>query len=387
MKRVRFIANYGLPVVAVPFFVLTLILALSAKVEAQSIKPSIEIYSDYTYDLTEGKEDYNSFNIKRAYLGVKGSLTNEDAKEMKINYRLTLDVGDYSDVAAKGTYEVTNVNGKEQVDVKSSKINGLSIAFLKYAYLELEDMGIKGLTLQLGMVPTPWVSFEDKFVGMRWWSPSFTDRAKILNSADKGFNLSYKLPAKYGEVVLSAINGEGYKNIEDTKVKDLLARISIRPLPEMDIVKGLMLHYYIGYGKANTDKTKPDAESVRQRMSFGLSFDSDYFLMLGQYLLTEDGFDSEQTKIAKGAGYSISTRVKLEKLLASNQTGLFFRYDKYDPNTDKEKDSKDTIIVGPYYYFVDEKAALGLNYTREVFEDKDKYKDVSQIILQALVKY
>ncbi|MCX7958730.1 MAG: hypothetical protein N3B13_06760, partial [Deltaproteobacteria bacterium] len=163
--------------------------------------------------------------------------------------------------------------------------------------------------------------------------------------------------------------------------------ISLRPMPEMDIVKGLMLHYYIGYGEANVDKTNPNAESVRQRMSFGLSFDHDYILLLGQYLMTEDGFDSDKTKIAKGAGYSVSTRIKLEKLLDSNETGLFFRYDNYDPNTDKDKDGKNIIIVGPYYYFINGKAAIGLNYTKEMFEDTEKNKDISQVILQALVSY
>lgn len=353
-------------------------------VEAQTIKPSIDIFADYTYDMTNGKQDLNSFNVKRAYLGVKGSLTKEDAEGMKVNYRLTLDVVDFSDIGAKGSYEVKNVDGKDQVEVMSAGTNGLYMSFLKYAYLELEDMGLKGLKLQFGQIPTPWVSFEDKFVGMRWWSPSFTDRAKVLSSADRGLSLSYNLPAKYGEVFVSAVNGEGYKKPEDTKMKDYLARISIRPVPDMDIVKGLMLHYYIGYGKTNVDKTNPDAESVRQRMSIGLSFDHDYFLLLGQYLLTEDGPDSKTTK---GAGYSASSRIKLEKLLESNQLGLFFRYDRYDPNTDKDKDGKDIIIVGPYYYFIDNKAAIGLNYTKEMFEDTEKYKDISQVIFQALISY
>ncbi len=111
------------------------------------------------------------------------------------------------------------------------------------------------------------------------------------------------------------------------------------------------------------------------------------FLLLGQYLMAEDGFDSENTKISKGAGYSVSSRIKLEKLLESNQTGLFFRYDKYDPNTDKDKDGKSILIAGPYYYFVDNKAAIGLNYTKEMFEDTEKNKDISQVILQALVSY
>ncbi len=368
-------------------FLVLIFFVWGADADAQSIKPQAEIYGDYTYDMTESKNDINSFNIKRAYFGVKGSLVKDNEGGMKVNYRLILDVGEFSDLGAKGTYDVKNVDGKDQVEIKSAGANGLYIAFLKYAYLELQDMGLSGLTLQLGQIPTPWISFEDKFIGMRWWSASFTDRNKLLNSADRGLSLSYNLPAKYGEIVLSAVNGEGYKKPEDTKMKDFMARISVRPVPNMDIVKGIMLHYYIGYGKANTDKTNPDAESVRQRMALGLSFDSDYFLLLGQYAMTEDGLDSDNTKITKGVGYSVSTRLKLEKLLDSNSTGIFFRYDHYDPNTDKDKDAKSIIITGPYYYFVNDRAGIGLNYKKEMFEDTEKHKDISQIILQALVKY
>ncbi len=366
--------------------VLALFIGISGAM-AQSIKPHAEIYADYTYDMTEGKEDINSFNIKRTYFGVKGSLMKEEEKGFKVNYRLTLDIQEFSDFGANGTYSVSSVDNKDQIEVKSAAANGSYLAFLKYAYLELENMGINGLTLNLGQIPTPWIGFSDKFVGMRWWSPAFTDRHKMLNSADRGLSLSYKLPSKYGEVVLAAVNGEGYKKPEDTKMKDFMARISIKPLPEMDIIKGFMLHYYLGYGKANTDKTDIDAESKRQRMIFGLSFDSDYILLLGEYTMTENGFDSESTKVANGAGYSISSRLKLEKLLNSNSTGIFFRFDNYDPNTDKEKDGKSIIIVGPYYYFVNDRAAIGLNYTKEMFEDTDKYKDISQFILQALVAY
>lgn len=368
------------------FTPLILILLTSTSM-AQSIKPSFDIYADYTYDMTEGKRDINSFNIKRAYFGVKGSLTDEKTEGLKVNYRLTLDIGEFSDIGAKGIYNVKEIDSKDSVDIKSSSANGFYIAYLKYAYLELEDLGIKGLKFQLGQIPTLWVSFEDKFLSMRWWTSSFTDRSKVLSSADRGISLLYSLPAKYGEVALSIVNGEGYKKPEDTKMKDYGARISIRPLPDVDIIKGLMLHTYLHYGKANYDTTYPDAESVRERMVFALSFDYEYLDLLGQYLMTEDGFDSDNSKVANGSGYSIAMKVKLEKLLNTNQTGLFLRYDHFDPDTNKEKDAKSIIIAGPYYYFVNNRAAIGLNYTREMFEDTEKYKDISQLILQALISY
>lgn len=386
MKRMKSFFRASFWILLLPFILIGVI-CLPEIAKSQTIKPSFEIYSDYTYDMTEGREDINSFNIKRTYFGVKGSLTKEDTDGLKVNYRLTFDIGEFSDIGAKGSYEVKEQDGKDQIEVKLSGINGLYLTYLKYAYMELKDLGTSGLTLRFGQIPTPWISFEDSLVGMRWWTSSFTDRAKVLNSADRGLSLSYALPSKYGDITLSVVNGEGYKKPEDTKMKDYLTLISLRPLPDMGLLKGLMLHYYFVYGKANIDKTQSDAESLRQRMIFAFSFDSDYFLVLGQYLMTWDGFDSDTTKETEGSGYSVSTRLKLEKLFDSNPMGIFFRFDHFDPNTNAEKDSKDTIIAGPYYYIIKEYGAIGLNYTREIFEDSEKQKDISQLILQLMIKY
>lgn len=362
--------------------VIIVMLCATTILYAQSISPSTEVFPDYLYDLSEGKKDFNSFSVRRAYLGVKGSFMKPEEEGLKINYRVTIDVKDFSDISSVSVDKETNA-----VTVKNSSINGFYVGFLKYAYLEMQDLIVKGLKLQLGQHGIPWVRMDEHLSGMRWWGPSFTDRIKKISSTDRGISILYDLPAQYGDIHFSIVNGEGYNSPELSKDKDFMGRISVRPSPDMDYLRGLMLHIYYGYGRTNEDKRNLDSEGIRERLVLALSYDSPYITTMGQYLAAKDGLDTKDTEPFESSGYAVWAKLKFERLLnIENETGIFVRFDSFDDKKKEKSDSHTYYIGGPYYYFVKNKVALGLDYSVKSYKEGSK-TDEKFLILHGLIKY
>lgn len=349
---------------------------------SQEIKPSIEIFSDFTYDLTEGKKDLNSFNIKRAYLGVSGNFYKNEENKLSLNFKVTTDMTELSDIAKKDKYDVQN----NEVNLSGSKYNGFYSEFLKYAFVEIENPFVNGLKLIFGQHNVPWVSYEEHLSGLRWLGPVFSDKIKKLSSTDRGISLLYKFPNNFGDTHISLVNGEGYNAPETTKDKDFMLRISLRPLPFIDYVKGLMLHGYYGYGRANIDGLNNDAEGIRKREILALSYDFEWVTLMTQYLRTVDGKDTDGAKPINGSGYGIWAKAKLGSLFGSNDTGLFVRYETFDPDDKKDNDGTNRFILAPYYYLVNGKLGIAVQYYNEKYEDS-KLKDTNQILFNMIGKY
>ncbi|MGB9600175.1 MAG: hypothetical protein ACPL7I_06455, partial [Myxococcota bacterium] len=302
--------------------------------------------------------------------------------KFSLNFKLTTDIVELSDIAKKDKYSVED----NEVKLSGSKYNGFYGEFLKYAFIEFENPFVKGLRLVFGQHNVPWVGYEDHLSGMRWLGPVFSDKVKKLSSTDRGISLLYKFPADFGDMHISIVNGEGYNAPETTKDKDYMLRISVRPLPFIEYAKGLMLHGYYGYGRADIDGLNNEAEGVRKREILALSYDFEYLTILGQYLRTLDGKDTEGSSPIEGNGYGVWAKIKLASLLDSNDTGLFVRYEAFDPDDKKENDSTSRFIIAPYYYFVNGKVGMAIQYLNEKYEDS-KLKDTNQILLNVIGKY
>ncbi len=357
-------------------------LFLSFNLLAQEIKPSVEIFSDFTYDLTDSKKDFNSFNVKRAYFGVSGNFYKNQETKFSLNYKLTLDIAELSDIAKKDKYTVKD----DSVSLSGSKYNGYYSEFLKYAYIEIENPFVNGLKIVFGQHNVPWVGYEEKLSGMRWLGPVFSDRVKKLSSTDRGLSLLYGFPKDFGDVHISVVNGEGYNSPDTTKDKDIMLRLSIRPLPFLDYVKGLMLHGYYGYGRANIDGLNNDAEGMRKREIIALSYDHEFVTTMFQLLRSLDGKDTNGNEPVEGNGYAFWIKLKINSLINSNDAGLFFRYESFDPDSKKDSDSSDRIAIAPYYYLVKDKLGLALQFANETFEDS-KLETNRQIMFNIIGKY
>lgn len=153
-------------------------------------------FLQYSYNLSENTEDYNSFDVTRLYLNFKVSLSEN------IKVRATTDI------------------------LRQSEAINLIV---KYIYIRYEKL-FSIINLKAGLIDTPWIGYEEKIWEFRVVSPVFLDLEKRLNSADLGIEINTKLPENYGEIVISTINGEGYKKPEINKFKDIQTRITIVPL-------------------------------------------------------------------------------------------------------------------------------------------------------------
>jgi hypothetical protein len=124
----------------------------------------------------------------------------------------------------------------------------------------------RGSYVELGMVHTPWIDFEEKVNRYRMQDSLFLERVGIMSSADLGImavgllggetpegatsGLSGAYPGRYGSFAVGVYNGGGYTVAEQNTNKVIEGRLSIRPLPAS--VSGLQVSYFGVSGRGNT---------------------------------------------------------------------------------------------------------------------------------------
>jgi hypothetical protein len=157
-------------------------------------------------------------------------------------------------------------------------------------------------------------------------------------------------------------NGAGYHASEKNQNKPIEARLTVRPLP--DIVPGLQLSYFGIWGKGNTDK-KP-TWTVNNGF---VSFEHEYVALTGQYYSgqgRQNGADDKDND-----GYSIFAELKPLKKFS-----IIGRYDKFDPNDDKDDDENSRYIIGAAYHIDKQhKNMVLLDYDHVDYEQKGKTDD------------
>jgi len=356
---------------------LSCVFLAGAQTHAQYLKVGGEVFLNYGLELTpEDAKGTNYFDVGRVYINFKGSFMDKETEGLKINYRVTTDIKGFSDFGKSGEYEPDATTGTTSVD--DAKANGYYMSFLKYAYIEFEDL-LPNLKIRLGQNATPWVGYEDKIGKMRWWTKSLPDAEKKLSSVDRGISLLYAIPGGYGDMHVSFHNGEGYHHPEVSKHKDIAARLSLAPFAKIDSLKGLKVHGFFQYGV-------PESDVVRNRFIGALSFDNNYVTFLGEMMMTWDGQKDDKVK---GLGSQGMFKLKFGKMAhTKNDFGLYGRVDYFDTDTSSEDNAHIRLIAGPYAH-VHKKVAFGLDYTMVAME-ADGYdfgKSESILFLHCIFKF
>jgi hypothetical protein len=281
-----------------------------------SLKVGVTIFADYTLtespkatDATGAKITANGFNIGRSYINVTGSVT------PRISFRITPDIARATD----------------------GSLSGSQLFRLKYAYFNValpHDMSVR-----FGMQQTPFVDGQESVYRYRFQGLSFSENDAALASSDIG--LSWRTPlGKYGDVHVGVYNGEGYNKPEVNAQKAFMARVTVRPLPDHSVAKGLRLTgYYHG------DAYVKDAPRTRAmgtvwfehaRFNAGL----DLLKKVDQPLPTA-------TKVT-GEGLSVFVTPFFDRK-GRGLEGLL-RMDFFDPNVDVAG-SQRRLIAGLAYWF------------------------------------
>jgi hypothetical protein len=310
----------------------------------------------------DGGSGYSQFAIKRGY------------------FRVTKELLPWFD--AHMTLDVTTVKDPEdEPEDKPNNLDGSIAVRIKYAYGKFKLPDFAFFTkpfVEVGVVHMPWLDFEEHINFYRCQDTMFMERNGLFNSADIGLTfvsllggempkeyqekVSSYYPGRYGSMSVGIYNGGGYHASEKNQGKPVEARLTLRPLP--DVVPGLQVSYFGIWGKGNTSDN-PDW-NVNSGM---MSFEHEYVVLTGQYY-SGKGNQKGSDEYDKD-GYSIFTEIKPHKKFS-----IIGRYDRFDPDTDKDDDENSRYIVGAAYH-IDKphKNMLLLDYDTVDYEQKGKSDD------------
>jgi len=140
---------------------------------------------------------------------------------------------------------------------------------LKYGYVQFvagRFGPLNGTRFRVGVLPTPWLDFEQRVNDFRVQGPMFLNRERVFISSDFGVSFSADLggpidasyrenvnrrnAGRWGSVAAGVFNGGGYNEIEQNENSVLQGRLTLRPLP--DVLPGLQASLGVGTGKGNT---------------------------------------------------------------------------------------------------------------------------------------
>jgi hypothetical protein len=295
--------------------------------DAAPEKPTVEVgglvFSHYAYVLTDGADGYNEFGIDRAYFIAKAKITK------RIGARITLDAGRLDPL-------VTTAGETYTLDTKYR-------VFLKHAWLEWKDWA-PGMSVKAGMIDTPMVPWEEKFLGTRYIGKVFADDQKQFGSADLGVNIGGEHAGGVVSWTAGVYNGEGYDKPETNSGKALEARITVDPLGKNDKMK-LPITGFVDYNSQG-----PDADAILLYEA-SLGYKMKFVTIYGEYLGKSQGDVS-------GSGYSATLLPGMPKY-----GYLVARYDHFDPDGSVDKDGNDKLVIGAGHDFFD-KVSLAATYER-----------------------
>ena len=155
-------------------------------------------------------------------------------------------------------------------------------AFLKHAFLE--GRLAEAASIDLGLIYTPWVDYEQKLWKYRYISQVYADRAGFAHSADAGIGVHGKVSMI--DYHVAVLNGGGYSNTVETKGNDLELRVGATP------VKGLTvdLGYRSGYMASKTIAAPiGDDHTLIQLMA---TYSRDQWRVGGNYVSNEIIYDN-----------------------------------------------------------------------------------------------
>ena len=295
------------------------------------LRPELKLYADFEMDVSDD-DLANAFHISRAYIGFRATITDW------LSGRITYDVTHAKDLGSSGSSSVDN----GEITIDSSGVSGSELGRLKYGYIDLAWSDLN-LHARLGIVQTPWIGWIEHIEDTRFLRKVMIENEYHYPSADFGLTLLGEVGDMFA-YHLGVYNGCGYHGVERSEGKDVIGRLSLRPLPEVDGFEGLVLSGY-----AQVEVAAPD-DGTHRRFGGALTYrladeitsnDSGHAHgeTLAAWIQTFMGQDGPNDAFVDSFGLSVGTRVELPEDLF-----IIGRLDRFDPNMDVEEDTIWTVI-------------------------------------------
>ncbi|HPS65651.1 MAG TPA: hypothetical protein PK447_08755 [Ignavibacteria bacterium] len=340
----------------------------------------------------------NSFYLERAYINVNASLTPE------IKARFTPDI-----------YQATDNAGKTQYFYQ------VKFAYVEYTPLKIDNGS--SLAFQAGVIPNLWVPQIEKAFGYRGMIKTFTDytfttsarvtspagavsrsTSSFFSTADLGASVKYTFPRGYGDLSLSVLNGNGFRDLGfDNRFKDIFIAGFVNPIAgqlrekmeaartlnknRIDGVSDFSLGAYAYIGKQTNGEYAIANGGQYQNNKFGGMFNFKYnFVNSGFVKLTgELGYESFQVpntvtndstyKSIGFAGYLEFCPPIMELKERLSLVGVFYNFSPdnsadYSPvNAFGGNNAKQSVFGIGLYYKPASILKLGLNYQMSHFDN------------------
>lgn len=204
----------------------------SLEFKGLELAPDIKLYTDFQMDVSDAGVA-NAFHLTRGYLGMKFKMTDW------FSARLTYDLTTVKGLPSAGTYDVVD----DQVVIPDdNKFNASVAGRLKYAYVVL---GIPPASMDIcfGVAHTPWMDWIEHIEDTRFLRKVMWEQEFHYPSADFGVVWT----GTVGDVIAyhgGVYNGEGYHGLENAGFKDVIGRITVRPIPHQKALAGLAFSVY-----------------------------------------------------------------------------------------------------------------------------------------------
>lgn len=289
------------------------------------VSTSGEMFLDYALNISGKEEDGettypNGFEVGRVYVNLKSTLSDKVA----VRYTTDVDPG-----------------------IIDNKGYGIRV---KYAYADLSNI-FPMTKLTFGLQGNLWTGMADKAWGYRVVSKSLFDQYKALASADIGLGATVSIPEGYGELVLQALNGGGYKQLETNQNKAIAARLLVTPVPKDDMLKNLGVAGFV-----YMDKDDDDNSNTR----FGglAKFSYQMAKLVGEFGMSQTGEDE-----VKGMGFAVSAEVKAGTEAPMSNLAIIARLDSWDKDTDSDDNEVMRVIGGLSYGIRDQQGSSSVSYS------------------------
>jgi phosphate-selective porin OprO and OprP len=270
-------------------------------------------YGQFRYQYLEEAKKIDGFDIRRAYLDIKGAMT------PYWSYRLQTDFA--------GTPKIIDIYTELKLnDYLNFTIGQQLIPFSLNNYtsntkLELPDrsMAVEAL-----------LSRKEDVLGDN-------------NGRDIGISLYGSFipinDRKFIEYRIGVFNGSGINKLDLNQDKDFIGRIILHPVKGLDIGAS----YYNGFTPDSVTLNNKSTDLLlgkRKRFGAELSYTYQFINVKGEYLVGKDG------DVNKSGYYA-----QLAAFLVKDKFQLVGRYDSYDKDTDKATNILTNYTFGANYIF------------------------------------
>lgn len=312
-------------------------------IAGKPIKISGYIQPRYRYE----DSIYNTFDIRRARLDIRGDLTE------RWDYRTQIEFG-----GDKGPFLLDAIAG-----FKVDSYLKLSAGQQKIPFsMENLTSSPKLETINRSQVAEALVARSKDVIGNQ------NGRDIGLQAGGDLFSIGDRRLLDYAAGIF---NGAGINRLDNNDRKDYIGRLVFHPVKGLDIGSS----YYNGYGKWNLnpkDTNSVPTSQKRNRLGFEAAYSYENLTLKGEYIYGQDGAIDKDGWYVQG-GYFIIPKI-LQAVL---------KYDIFDPDKDKGKNNSTVYTFGANGYF-NKWAFLQVNYE---LKDQQGQKNNNAVTAQLTLQF